>query len=327
MSSWRATLAVLLAAAIAAGVVSLYLGHRGEMERAASREEPIVAPSRVQAGEDGPVIVLDSGEARRIGLETAVLAPASANPQIRLSAEVLEEPERTASVRAPLAGKLAVPDGRTWPSLGDRLAAGDEVAVVSDARPLVLPMGGVVTRVGARPGEIVEPGQLLLEVVDRTRPVVRVIWGEAAGRPRQTVLLVPAGGGPRIPARLIGPAPEADRLTRRPAYLYRAVRTWPGAAPGTVVAALVASGEQAVSGALVPDRAVVQWDGLTWVYRLRGAGRYERHPVPVDRPVAEGWLAAAGDLKPGDTVVVIGAQQLLSEEFRVRVTVGDESGE
>jgi biotin carboxyl carrier protein len=327
MSSWRAILAALLAAAIAAGVVSLYFDHRGETERAASREEPIVAPSRVQAGEDGPVIVLDTGEARRIGLETAVLAPASATPQMRLSAEVLEEPERTASVRAPLAGKLAVPEGRTWPSLGDRLAAGDEVAVVSDARPLVLPLGGVVTRVGARPGEIVEPGQLLLEVVDRTRPVVRVVWGEAAGRPRQTVLLVPAGGGARIPARLIGPAPEADRLTRRPAYLYRAVRTWPGAAPGTVVAALVATGEEAVNGALVPDRAVVQWDGLTWVYRLRGEGRYERHPVPVDRPVAEGWLAAAGDLKAGDTVVVIGAQQLLSEEFRVRVTVGDESGE
>jgi hypothetical protein len=92
------------------------------------------------------------------------------------------------------------------------------------------------------------------------------------------------------------------------------------------VAALVASKEHAVKGALVPDRAVVQWDGLTWVYRRRGEGRYERRPVPIDRPMAQGWLAA-GDLKAGDTIVVTGAQQLLSEEFRARVTVGDESGE
>jgi hypothetical protein len=34
-----------------------------------------------------------------------------------------------------------------------------------------------------------------------------------------------------------------------------------------------------------------------------------------------------GNLAPGDTVVVTGAQELLSEEFRARVTVGDESGE
>jgi hypothetical protein len=76
----------------------------------------------------------------------------------------------------------------------------------------------------------------------------------------------------------------------------------------------------------VPDRAVVQWDGLAWAYRRHGAERYERVAVPTERPVAGGWIAASR-LRAGDTVVVTGAQELLSEEFRARVTVGDESGE
>ncbi len=319
--------ALVIAVAAGAGMMALYQSHKAQGASSESREEPIVAASRVTGGVEGPVVVLDTEEIRRIGLETAVLGSASAAPLLRLFGEVIEEPERIASVRAPLAGRLSAPAGRSWPSLGDRVAADEPLAQVSDARPLSAPIGGVVTRVGARPGEIVEQGQLLLEVVDRSRPVVRVIWSDAAGeRPRPTILLGPGGRGSHIPARLIGPAAEADPLTRRPAFLYRADRAWPGAAPGSPVGALVSTSEEAVTGALVPDRAVVQWEGLVWAYRTGGDGRFERRPVLVDRPVPNGWVVT-GSLAPGDTVVVTGAQELLSEEFRAGVTVGDESGE
>jgi hypothetical protein len=44
--------------------------------------------------------------------------------------------------------------------------------------------------------------------------------------------------------------------------------------------------------------------------------------------VGGGWLVPdGGDLAPGDTVVVRGAQVLLSEEFKSRVRVGDEVAE
>jgi biotin carboxyl carrier protein len=327
MRGWGTVLAVLIALAAGAGMMALYRNHRSEDGAAADREEPIVAPSRVTRGENGPVVALDTGEIRRIGLETEVLGSASASPLVRLFGEVIEEPERIAAVRAPLAGRLSAAGGRAWPSLGDRVKAGEPVAQVSDARPLTAPIGGVVTRTGARPGEIVEQGQLLLEVVDRSRPVVRVTWNEAAGdRPSRTVLIAPGDRGSRILARLVGPAAEADPLTRRPAFLYRADRAWAGAAPGSPVGALVPSGGKALSGALLPERAVVQWEGLAWAYRARGVGRFERRPVSVDRPVPDGWVVT-GDLVPGDTVVVTGAQELLSEEFRAGVTVGDESGE
>ena len=77
---------------------------------------------------------------------------------------------------------------------------------------------------------------------------------------------------------------------------------------------------------MVPDSAIVQWEGLAWTYRWRAAGQFERVRVKTDRPVPGGWLAGP-PLGPGDSVVLRGAEELLSEEFRARVTVGDESGE
>ena len=60
----------------------------------------------------------------------------------------------------------------------------------------------------------------------------------------------------------------------------------------------------------------------------REAGRYARVRLAGDHPVGDGWLATeGGDLAPGDTVVVRGAQVLLSEEFKSRVRVGDEVAE
>jgi hypothetical protein len=48
--------------------------------------------------------------------------------------------------------------------------------------------------------------------------------------------------------------------------------------------------------------------------------------VETATPVSGGWVASA-PFAVGDSVVIQGAQELLSEEFRARVTVGDESGE
>ena len=325
MMGWRVGAVTIAAMIVVAVLVARYRERRSEAGAEAEREAPIVAPSRVRDEEDGPVVEIDSAEARRMGLRTAVLAPSSAAPSVRLAAAVVNEPERAATLRAPLSGRLGVPEGARWPRLGDRVAAGAAIAQVSDARPLASPLDGIVTAVGARPGEIVAEGQTLLEVVDRSRPAVRVVWESEAGRPADRIVLEPPGGSRRVPARLIGPAAEADPLTRRATYLYRADHGWRGATPGTPVAALAPGSAPAARGALVPDDAVVQWDGLAWAYRRR-SGRYERVAVPTDRPVPGGWLAARS-LEPGDTVVVTGAQELLSEEFRARVSVGEESGE
>ena len=318
----RVMIVLLVLLAVIAAVVILRPEH--DQREEAEAEAPIVAPSRVVSREGEPRVVLDSAEIRHIGLTTAALTPATAQAGRRLAGQVIPEPERTVTVRAPVAGRLSAPPGRRWPSLGERLAAGAPLGRVSDAQPLTVPIAGTVMAVGARPGEIVEAGQMLLELADNSRPVVRVAWPLEAGRPRDRVVLLPTSGA-AVEAALIGPATEADPLTRQPAYLYRSTGRWPGALPGTPVVAMVPDGEQ-VAGVLVPDAAVVQWEGLAWAYQRRGPGEYARVRVPTDRPAQGGWVAGP-PLAAGDSVVVTGVQELLSEEFRARVTVGEEAGE
>jgi HlyD family secretion protein len=327
MRRLRRALPIGLTVGLAVVLILLYRSHRREVDLQAQRQVPVVAASRLEGSREGVFVALDSADSRRVGLATEPLNSVSRSPEERLAAEVVAEPERVAVLRAPVGGRLSVPDGGRWPSLGNKVRAGVPIAQVSDARPLAPPIGGVVTRVGAQPGAIVEPGQELLEIVDYSRPLVRVAWAEpAGGAPRPSIVLSPPGATLRIPARLVGPAAEADPVTRLPAYLYRAERTWPGATPGTPMIALVPGWTRATPGVLVPDRAVVQWDGFAWVYVQRAPGRFERVRLSTDRPTAGGWIGGA-PLAAGDTVVVTGAQELLSEEFRARVTVGDEAGE
>ncbi|HEX2219376.1 MAG TPA: hypothetical protein VHG35_11280 [Gemmatimonadales bacterium] len=332
------TMATLVILALMVGVLALGCDGRAQQDRAEEdrvaderdaddldADDPIVAPSRVVVAGDEPRVVLDSAERRRIGLRVAALTHASAESGRHLPGQVMPEPERTVTLRAPVTGRLTIAEGRRWPALGQRLAAGAIVGRVSDAQPLTVPLGGTVTAVGARPGEIVEAGQALLEVADNTHPVVRIAWPGDAGRPPERVSIRPSDGETPVQAALIGPAAEADPLTRRPAYLYRSRRRWAGAVPGTPVTALVPDGER-TEGVLVPDDAVVQWEGLAWVYVSRGPGEFARVRMPTDQPVPGGWIARA-PLEEGDSVVVTGVQELLSEEFRSRVTVGEESGE
>ena len=337
----RRILLIVLVLAGAVWLVARYRESRRDVIHQAGRDTPVVAPSRVTTAEGVVTVTLDSAELRRIGLSVAAVGAGGRVAEVRLPAEVVAETERAATLRAPVSGRFTVVEGAHWPGLGERVRAGVEIALVSDARPLAMPISGTVTRVGAQPGALFEAGQALLEVADLSRPLVRVAWlVDAGGAPPHSLVLDAGNGatgsGPRVTARLVGPAPEADPITRRPAYLYRAVRSWPGAAPGVPIVALVPGSQPEAIGAkddgvtgtpvVVPDSAVVQWEGLAWAYRQRAPGRFERVRVATDRPVPGGWLTGP-PLVAGDTVVLRGAEELLSEEFRARVTVGDESGE
>jgi len=312
--------------ALAVYLIVTYREHQTRLAAQAARAEPVVAPSRVKDVQGEAMIVLDSGDVARLGLRTVVLRSSNATPVRRLTGELIPEPDRITTVRAPIAGRLSVPDNAHWPGFGDRVAAGREIAQVSDAKPLVFARGGVVTQVGAQPGEMVQAGQLLLEITDYDRPLARVAWpSDAPPPPAEVTLSFEAPGAGAVPARLVGAAPSADPVTRLPAYLYRAGHSWVGARPGAVVIASVADRSSPGRGVIVPDRAVVQWEGLTWAFVASGGG-FRRVRVPIDRPASGGFLVGAG-LTAGDTVVIEGAEQLLSEEFRARVTVGDEPGE
>jgi hypothetical protein len=102
--------------------------------------------------------------------------------------------------------------------------------------------------------------------------------------------------------------------------------TWPGAAAGLPITAAVPVGPALTGAVAVPASATVQWEGLLWAFIERAPGQFSRVRIPTTTAIPDGW-AVRGSIAPGDRIVTVGAEQLLSEEFRAQVQVGDEVAE
>jgi hypothetical protein len=349
----RIAIGTAIVAALAVGVVVV---ERGRTSATDAGGAPAGAPtSRIVSLGDEAAIVLDVTAEARADIGTTPLRASGAagavggvggvSPAdigaVHLTGELAADPARGTTIRAAVAGRLS---STTWPALDSRVGAGQLLGRVSDAAPLTAPRGGTVVRVGAQPGELVQAGQELLVLADFQSPLVRIVWRPELGSapPRQITIAplaesVVAPAGTR--AQLVGAAAVVDSLTRMPVYLYRLARAWPGARPGTPVTAIVPdtrpganrrdSAVSAGASVLVPDAAVVQWEGLAWAFVQRGPRSYVRARVMTDYPVSGGYVvtSASSGLEPGNLVVTRGAQQLLSEEFRTHVQMSDQGDE
>ena len=179
-----------------------------------------------------------------------------------------------------------------------------------NARALVAERAGDVMELLAEPGEQVEPGTPILRLakLDHLLAKVEVPMGEH----------LPSSGG----ARVI-PAGFEDRTAlvgeRVGQTLLYKVAANAEVRPGMAVSVHVALPGATQQGIVIPRSAVVQWDGRYWAY-VRDEDnkeKYVRRAVPIDKPVAGGFVVAAGFGK-GDDLVIVGAQTLLSEEFKSR---------
>ena len=68
-------------------------------------------------------------------------------------------------------------------------------------------------------------------------------------------------------------------------------------------------------GVVIPRAAIVRHEGEAFVYVQTGEELFLRKEVELHHPTAKGWFIDEG-FKPGDKVVTVGAQQLLSEELK-----------
>jgi hypothetical protein len=139
--------------------------------------------------------------------------------------------------------------------------------------------------------------------------------------PVPDVALLQLGPGtPRIPSRYVSNAARTDPNIQGVSLLYRAGAS-AGLLPGATLVAFLPSGP-AQAGALVPESAVVWWQGRAWAYVQAAPDRFARHEIPTTQPnPAGGYLVR--DLAPGALIVISGAQALLSEESRTQLQVGE----
>jgi hypothetical protein len=183
------------------------------------------------------------------------------------------------------------------------------------------------------------------------RESLRAQWGEAiarlAGEPRaaffdelssQRILLVQltlpvgapapkpdsaisvsllAGPGTKRRAVLLSSAPFADPVVPGPTYLFR-VAAAPELRVGNRVKAELAREGAAREGVAVPAAAVVYHGGKGWVYVRSGAESFTRREVVTREEIDGAWFNDHG-LEVGESVVVSGAQLLLSEELKYQI--------
>lgn len=74
---------------------------------------------------------------------------------------------------------------------------------------------------------------------------------------------------------------------------------------------------------MIPDSAIVWWNGSVWVYVKKSNDTFERERISSTNHVADRWLVT-GAYKAGEEIVVKGAQILLSQEFKGQTKTGDD---
>ena len=147
--------------------------------------------------------------------------------------------------------------------------------------------------------------------------LVQLSWGTEQGEPPAKISVSPVGSGDAaVAAQFVAPALQADAEVAGRTFWYRA----PGAGlrVGMRVVATLEDAHGARNGVSVPFSAPVWHGGKAWIYIKRENDTFERREVATGESTGDGWFNGA-PFKAGDSVVVSGAQLLLSEEFRYQI--------
>ena len=323
---WKTLFGLLIAGVVAAGLLFAYREMSGERAGERERERPLAAATRVSRSAQGEIIVrLEAETQQRLGL---VLEPLSASeyhaarrgfgrvldaaPLIpllndlalaRINSAASEKELARARVlaaqtniseKALLAAENTAGRGRLAAQAAEdklTLAFGRELAVRPDLAPL------------SRSLALLEAALVRVDLpVGESLPV-------PAAKAR---LLVPADETEVFEADFVGPATNVDPEFQGQAFLYLSRQTGRRLVPGANLTAVLELPGEPSTGVLVPRAAVVRAEGRGWVFVQTGDDTFARREVALTRPTSDGWFVAEG-LKPGERVVVTGAQVLLSE--------------
>jgi hypothetical protein len=336
---------VLVPAIAIAGIgilIAAFLRGRQEAAMEAEQEHPPAAASRVSTEDGQTFITLDTRTQSSSGVETRTLAVTAEHQQLRAIAVVLSVQNLTQLRTAYLSDVSQVDKARAaldvsqqeYERLKQLYEDNQNVAAKT-----------VQAAEGTRRSDEVSV-RAATEALQLNDSLARQTWGEAVakwiidGSPALDriltqkdlllqVSLVPGSVGvpPKTvsiqsPARKIERAdfvsayPAVDARIQTPSFLYLA-QSAQDLVPGMTLMVLLPTGPS-LRGAVVPSSSIVWWQGKAWAYSQIAPERFARREVPTEVPIPNGWFVSAG-FAPGDKVVVRGAQQLLSEEFRSQI--------
>jgi biotin carboxyl carrier protein len=197
------------------------------------------------------------------------------------------------------------------------------------SRQLVVERGGEVVELIAQPGESIEPGAPILRVAKLNQLLARIDIpvGEHVPASVTTAKIVPVGFESQpIVARRIAVALASGSAVpgqaQGEAFLFRLDNITFGLRPGVAVTAYIDSVGPLQEGVIIPQSAVVRFQGSGFAYVQTASNEFLRKQVSLDSPTGGGYFTTR-NFQPGDRVVVVGAESLLSEEFKAQISDED----
>lgn len=342
----RTVFAVVIIAGITALLIWGFIEGRKELAVEKERERPVKPPLRVSAAGGESVVTLDAETQARSGIAISPLTKARHREEVRGYGLVLDASELTAFYNNLISTKARIEKGEASlnasrreyerlkslnadKNISDKALEGADAVRRSDEAALNELMESTRTfedsmsqkwgKVAAR--WVMEGGAPFkrLSGLDDFLVQVTLPQGMEINNPPD-VIHIQGAGNAGISARFVSPAPRTDPRIQGIGLLY--IASGKGIVPGMSVAASLPAGKE-VSGVIIPDTAVVWWQGKGWAYVQKDSNRFVRREVPADAPAGGGWFVEKW-FSEGERVVVRGAQMLLSEEFRSEVQVGEE---
>lgn len=330
----RSLLVLALLAAVAWGIF-----HFMSARHAAPEEGAPAGHADADEEESALSVKLDHAAQTRIALAVAPLEAAKLRPErvaygrvldptplVALdgdlaSAEAAHEMSRAANERAQGLFRTGENVARKTVESAEEQLRIDEIKLQGLRRRLALEWGDALAALDAK-------GRA--ELIERTlRGEVALVRADLSAGDNATeapvgARLVLLGHEDRpLTAVQIAPAAAVDPKTQAQAYLLRIDSPpFPLRAGMALSAWLEMPGEEQ-SGVTIPRSAVVRANGRAWVYVQTGEEEFTRHEVELGAPGERGWFVA-GELKPGEKVVVTGAQTLLSQEAKALGAGGEE---
>lgn len=331
--------AIVAAVVTVAAVVALIFAYREmSQERAAEaeREKPVASESKVSRNAGGEtVLTVDEETQKRMALRIEPLVAMQLEPEVKGYGRVLDPGSLVSLVAELISGRataevsqkelarlnvLSAQDNASARALQSAEAAAERDRALADS---------------ARQRLLVAWGSALADRTDLAGFVQSLAAGESAlvridllagdvlkAPPLGARLFALADESNAVEASFIGAAPAVDAQSQGQGFLFLVKSRRLGFTPGAAVIGYLQTAGQAQNGVLIPRAAVTRFNGKPWIYLQTGNDAFLRREISLARPLAEGWFTAQG-VKPGEGVVVSGAQLLLSEEQKYQMHMGD----
>ena len=297
-------------------------GHEAEPKKEEHKEEPHVFQTN-----DQTFVKLDRKDQEHAGLQIAPLEPATLAPEIKAFGRVLDPAPLAASLAEMASARVALEasmkdfnrlkvlhaqDQNVSTRILDTAEAvtkRDQLLLQTSELKLVTAWGKPIASQPDLPGFV-----HALATLEAALVRVDVPLGDALKTPPASARIA-ALSAPDNPAeaQFLGPAVSADPQTQGQGFLFLLKN--PSLSPASAVIAWLGTGGEKEKGVVVPRAALVRHEGEAFLYVQVSDDLFQRKEVALEHPTVKGWFVGEG-FKPGQKIVVVGAQQLLSEELK-----------